>query len=291
MPSIQNFMKSGAKSAASASGAPSNTAVTAASHSTPVTRPAGAAKSSATISKAVSAAATVSKGKTILGSRNPNEIVVTGKKIKNEDQRLRLKPFPEQISKILGSKGPDNILSPLIDTNGVLFTYTPTIQFSQDVDWKTVEITHSNYDSAAYSRTPSVNLTVSGKFAVETHAEGRYLLAVLHFFRVVSKMHFGSVEANTNMAGMPPPVLLLKGYGDYMFNDLRVVVKSHNYTVDDSVNLVQVETESGRIVTLPSILNLACTLQVIQSPKAQKDQFDLEDFRTGKLMTGGGGWI
>ena len=232
-------------------------------------------------------------------------IVVTGTRIQNGDQRLRLKPITPVPPPgggngggngtvehpVLGDNTPDNILHPLFATNGVLFPYTPTIQFNQDVDWKSIEVTHSNYETAAYSRTPAVSLTVNAKFTAQTHAEGRYLLAVLHFFRVVSKMYFGKRHADSDLAGVPPPVLLLKGYGDYMFNDLRVIVKNHTYTIDDTVNLVQVRTGPGSIITLPSILNFSCTLQVVQSAKAQKDNFDLDSFRSGRLMRTGGGWI
>jgi hypothetical protein len=218
-------------------------------------------------------------------------IVVSANRLKSEDQRIRLKPFTNARNKVLGDNDPENILHPLYATNGVLFPYTPTIQFNQDVDWKTIEVTHSNYETAAYSRTPAVSLSLTGKFTVQTHAEGRYLLAVLHFFRVVSKMYFGRQHVESSEAGVPPPVLLLKGYGDYMFNDLRVIVKNHTYTIDDTVNLVQVKCADGAVVTLPAVLTLSCTLQMVQGAKAQKDEFNLDQFRTGALMRGGGGWI
>jgi hypothetical protein len=210
----------------------------------------------------------------------------------DRDKRVRIKPFPSEEAKenILGGQDPANLMYPLWDTNGVLFPYTPTIQFNQDVDWKSNETVHTNYETAAYSRTPAVSLTITGKFTVQTHSEGRYLLAVLHFFRTVSKMHFGRLDAQTEKAGLPPPVLLFEGYGDYMFNDLRVVVKNHTYQIDDTVNLVPVLTTAGSKVMLPTILTLSTTLQVVQSPRAQKDQFDLDKFRTGQLMRNGG-WI
>lgn len=218
------------------------------------------------------------------------EIVVTGQRQRKEDRRVRLKPFPNARQTVLGDDSPENILSPLIVTNGLVFPYTPTIQFSQDVDWKNADLTHTNYDVASYARTPAVTMSVTGKFTVQTHAEGRYLLAALHFLRVVSKMYFGKAHAQTDMAGVPPPVLLFSGYGPYMFNSVRVVVKNHSYTIDDTVNLVSVNTGTGDVIELPSLLTLSMTLQVVQTPRAQKDDFNLDLFRTGALMKGGG-WL
>jgi hypothetical protein len=186
---------------------------------------------------------------------------------------------------VLGEPGTNNILTPLHATNGLLFPYTPTIQFSQEVDWKSMDLVHTNYETFAYSKTPSVSLSISGKFTAQTEGEARYMLAAIHFLRVVSKMYFGRAQANdSKLAGMPPPVLLLSGYGTYMYNDLRVIVKNHSYTLDDSVNLVKFNTADGEIIRLPTILMVSLTVNVVQTPKAQKDRFDLDKFRTGALM-------
>jgi hypothetical protein len=220
----------------------------------------------------------------------PNVLDVNG--IGADQSRVTLRPFVASQREVLGPDEKTNILAPLYTTNGMLFPYTPTIQFSQDVDYKNIALTHTNYDYPSYTRTPSVSLSVSGKFAVTTQAEGRYLLAALHFLRVVSKMYFGKQHADTSMAGMPPPVLLFKGYGPYMFEDLRVVVKNHSYTLDDTTDLLSITAGDGQRVRLPAVLMLSMTLQVVQTPRAMKDEFNLDKFRTGALMSEGtGGWI
>lgn len=218
---------------------------------------------------------------------NENEIVVNGQRI---DNRVRLRPLSP--ATVLGPTDPNNILYPLFATNGLLFPYTPTIQFSQDVDWKNTDLTHTNYDMSAYSRTPSASISISGKFSVQTTGEGRYLLAALHYLRVVSKMYFGKAEAakSNGRPGLPPPVLLFSGYGPYMFNDLRVIVKNHSYTLDDTANMVTVTTPAGDPIMLPAVLTLSLTLGVVQTPEAQRNEFDLDKFRTGELMMKKG-WI
>ncbi len=222
------------------------------------------------------------------------EIVVTGRRQPpteaiDTDLRVRLRAQPGQADAVYGSSASDNILSILHQTGGMLFPYTPTISQEQSVDYKSIDLVHANGDINAYSRTPSVTLNVTGKFTVQNQREGEYLVAVLHFLRTVSKMHFGEQDEN---AGLPPPVLYFHGYGPYMYNGLKVVLKSHSFTLDDTVDYVDVVTDGGSVTTrVPSMLTISLSLGVEQSPRLMKSQFNLEDFRTGALMRNRKGWI
>lgn len=229
------------------------------------------------------------------GSATVSELVVEaprGQSVanKSKDLRVRLRPQDSQKDKVYGKEGVSNILSILYKTNGVLFPYTPTVNFSQDVDYKTIDLVHSNYDINAYNRTPSVSLSIAGKFSVQNKREGEYAIAVLHFLRTASKMYFGDEDASNGLAGLPPPVLLFSGYGAYMFNDLRVVLKSHSYTFDDSVDMVEVNLD-GIITKVPALFTVSLALGVQQTPYAMREKFSLDTFRTGELMRRGGGWI
>src|SRR5690606_20418368 len=95
------------------------------------------------------------------------------------------------------------------------------------------------------------------------------------------------------MAGMPPPIMVLTGYGNYMFNDLPVIVRGHNYTLDDSADTVVINTAGG-VARLPSKMTITLDLVVQQTPQRQRKAFSLDEFRTGQLMRGNGsrtGWI
>ena len=61
----------------------------------------------------------------------------------------------------------------------MIFPYTPTINFTQAVSYMDLQLVHSNTDYPAYTRTPSVTISVSGKFTVQNQAEGAYALACL----------------------------------------------------------------------------------------------------------------
>jgi len=206
-----------------------------------------------------------------------------------KDFRIRLSPFANSATQVYGASSSSNILSPLYVTNGLMFPYTPQITVTQDVTYQDLALTHTNSDFLAYTRTPSVNISISGKFTVQTQAEGIYALACIHFLRTVSKMYFGETDAAAGKAGLPPPILLLNGYGTYMFNNLRVVLKSHTYTYNEQMDTVLVSTAGGT-AKLPALFDLAVTLVVQQTPRAQKKDFSLDAFRTGALMLKGG-WI
>jgi hypothetical protein len=216
----------------------------------------------------------------------------------SSDTRVRLRAMRNQETQIYGDPGDStnilSILHPSSDgTDGLLFPYTPTISVSQNVDYKPIEMVHTNGDIAAYGHTPSVTLSVTGDFTVQNQREGRYALAVIHFLRTVSKMYFGEADAKTNLAGLPPPVLIFSGYGTYIFNNLPVILKSHSYSFDKAMNMSSFVTDQG-VTKLPTMFSIAMELQVQQTPQAMRKTFSLDAFRTGKLMrdsTSGSGWI
>lgn len=180
-----------------------------------------------------------------------------------------------------------SILSPIINTGGVIFPYSPSIQFSQEVDYTPASMIQTNSDYYAYQRTPSVSLTIVGKFSVQTQKDGAYALAAIHFFRAASKMYFG--ESAGSKAGLPPPILQLSGYGTYMFNKLNCILKSHSFQYDPQMDTIPIVISSGS-VRLPPLFDLSVTLIVQQTPQNMRTKFDLDKFRTGQLMTQGG-WI
>lgn len=151
-----------------------------------------------------------------------------------EGRRVRLRPKPDAISQIYGSGG---ILTPLRQTNGMVFPYQPTINYQQDVNYTTIDMVHTNQEFYAYTRTNAVKLTVSGQFTVQNQTEGVYSLACIHFLRTVTKMYFGKGAR----VGTPPPVLLFDAYGTYMFNQLPVIVTNFSVALPNDVDYVPVD--------------------------------------------------
>ena len=149
-------------------------------------------------------------------------------------RRVRLRPKPDGASDIYGTGG---LLAPLRQTNGMVFPYQPTITYQQDVNYTAIDLVHTNQEFYAYNRTNAVKLTVSGQFSVQNQTEGIYSLACIHFLRTVTKMWFG----RSRNAGTPPPVLLFDAYGQYMFNQLPVIVTSFNIGLPNDIDYVPID--------------------------------------------------
>lgn len=150
-------------------------------------------------------------------------------------RRVRLRPKPAAAMQIYGSNG---LLQPLRQTNGLVWPYQPTITWSQGVTYSGMELVHTNQDIQAYVATPSPKFSVSGEFSVQNQEQGTFCLAAIHFLRTVTKMYFGSSDPN---AGTPPPVLLFDAYGQYMFNQLPVIVTNFSVTLPPDVDYVPVD--------------------------------------------------
>ena len=231
-------------------------------------------------------------------SGSNQEITVTANKKPTDPNRIRLRAIAGQEDQVYGPLGDNgnilSILHPLspAGTNGLLFPYTPAITVTQAVEYGSMQLTHTIGDIQTYSHTPSVTISLSAKFTVQNQREGRYALAALHLLRVISKMYFGEQDKAAGLAGLPPPVMIFTGYGSYMFNNLPVILKSHSYTFDEHMDMVTVNTNGG-IARLPPLFTVSIDLAVQQTPKAMREYFSLDKFRTGALMRQNGktGWL
>lgn len=159
-----------------------------------------------------------------------------------DNRRVTLKPKPAATSRVLGN----GLLNPLKETGGLVWPYTPTIQYSSEVDYQSIQTVHANQDFHVYSKTPAVTLTVEGDFTVQNQKEGQYALAAIHFLRTMSKMNFGE---NDPLAGTPPPVLLFNAYGQFVFHNLPVIVKGFNIAFGNDVDYVQVKAAGSTTTT------------------------------------------
>ncbi len=98
-------------------------------------------------------------------------------------------------------------------------------------------------------------------------------------------MRFGE---NDPLAGLPPPVLLLSGYGEYMFNDLPIIINNFSMDLPSNVDYIQVDHQ-GATTWLPSLTTFNLTITVQTSPEQQR-KFDWNKFASGALMRDKG-WL
>lgn len=141
----------------------------------------------------------------------------------------------------------DGLLWPLRQTNGVIFPYTPQISTNYVANYSNYDLTHSNFRGYFYQNSYVDEVTITATFTAQDTSEANYLLAVIHFFRSVTKMFYGQ---DTNR-GVPPPLVFLNGLGEFQFNNHPCVVKSFNYSLPDSVDYIR-----ARSVNIANSTNL-----------------------------------
>jgi hypothetical protein len=166
-------------------------------------------------------------------ARQQQTISQQRRQINNGDWRLRLRLAPQ--AKYLYNAPTPGILQPLKITDGVIFPYTPTITTSYKANYSNYDLTHSNYRGYFYQNSVVEPITITGMFTAQSTAEANYLLAVITFFKSVTKMFYGQDAER----GAPPPLVYLTGLGEYQFNEHPCVVSQFNYTLPADVDYVR----------------------------------------------------
>jgi len=159
--------------------------------------------------------------------RNPN----------NGDWRVKLRLAPG--ANYLYNAPDPGILQPLKGT-GIIFPYTPTIATSYKANYSSYDLTHSNYKGYYYQSSAVDPVTLSCPFTAQSTPEAEYLLAVIHFFKSVTKMFYGQDAER----GTPPPLVYLTGLGEFQFNEHPCVVQSFTYDLPADVDYIRARSQN-----------------------------------------------
>lgn len=174
------------------------------------------------------------------------------------------------------------LLRPLVGTGGVVFPYVPQLAVTHNANYIPTAITHANFAHYTYSNSDIAAINIQGDFTAQTADEGNYMLAVIHFFRTVTKMYFGNGDGA--LAGTPPPIVFLSAHGS-LFHRVPVVVTSFTSTFPSDVNYLYVTAEQGA-TRVPTMMTLGVTVQPVFNRQQSKD-FSLNKFAEGKLLKTG----
>lgn len=161
-------------------------------------------------------------------------------KAQSTDWRVRLRLAP-QSNYLYNDPNCGPVLWPLHVTDGVIFPYTPNIDIGYKANYDPYDLTHSNYRGYFYkgSYIDAVNLRAT--FTAQDTNEANYLLAVIHFFRSVTKMFYGQDAQR----GSPPPLTYLSGLGDFQFNEHPCVVSQFNYSLPADVDYIRAQSTTS----------------------------------------------
>lgn len=158
------------------------------------------------------------------------------KSVNNGDWRVRLRLAPG--ADYLYAAPNPGILEPLKISNGIIFPYTPTIDTQYKANYDAYDLTHSNYRGYFYRNSYVDAINLRCMFTAQSTSEANYLLAVIHFFRSVTKMFYGQ----DSQRGAPPPLVYLTGLGQYQFNEHSCVVSAFNYSLPGEVDYIRAQS-------------------------------------------------
>lgn len=244
-----------------------------------------------------------------------NEAATTAQTDPNKvDRRARLGPAAGAKREVLGDQlDCNNILRPLIRTNGIVFPYTPDVTFGGAANYNSWHFTHSNYQQFQYQNSMPSEIQLTAVFTAQTNAEAEYMLAVLTFLRASTMMAFGNAAVLNNTAGTPPPVLRFNYLGDQMFNNVPVVLQNYSYLLEREVDYVEITKQgvdnnarrggiasfvkslgtpdlparAGTSTYMPTQMVITLLLGIQQNPRHTRENFDLDKFKSGDLITKG----
>jgi len=164
-------------------------------------------------------------------------------------------------------------------TGGVVWPYMPNITVSTKAEYNTIPITHANYSQYSYKNSVVDDITISGEFSCETKADAAYWIAATTFFKTATKMFFGQGD----LAGNPPIICNLTGYGSHVFDKVPVIIKSFSVDFKDDVNYIQCDPFNNQKYTWVPILS---TITVVVAPVYSRQglrKFSLQDYASGKM--------
>ena len=171
----------------------------------------------------------------------------------NTDWRVVLRLAPG--ADYLYAAADAGLLQPLKTTNGVVFPYTPTITTAYKANYSEYNLTHSNYRGYFYQNSYTDTVQLNATFTAQSTADAAYVLAVIHFFRSVTKMFYGQDAQR----GSPPPLVYLSGLGDYQFNNHPCLVSQFNYSLPADVDYISSGSPNNLGLNLQPLQNLYST--------------------------------
>jgi hypothetical protein len=213
------------------------------------------------------------------------------------DWRVRISMQPA-LASIFYNSQQNLIMYPLSQTKGLVFPYTPTVTISHTARYNPSQLTHSNYSSHFYEGSEIGSIRIQADFTVQNIEEGQYLMAAIHFMRATTKMFYGQSQ----LAGTPPPMVFLNGYGPAYMPNVPCVVQNFEHTMPADVDYVDVPVAtvlnsiagstmpdtSGVLTRLPTNSTMSIMLQPVYSRSNVYDNFTLERYAQGVLMQGSG---
>ena len=230
--------------------------------------------------------------------------------------RLSLAPGANYLYKVgIGAAG---ILNPLQETEGVIFPYTPAISVAYAANYTPFDPTHSNYKIYQYTNSSVDAFSITCDFTAQDTTEANYLLAVIHFFKSITKMFYG--QDQNPKPGTPPPLCYLSGLGEFQFDNHPLAITGFTYSLPIDVDYIRAlpqpatsgagqatsysgqrlinngvsttppkfsnGSSTGKPTYVPTKMQISITAHPIVSRNNISNKFSLKEYATGQLLLG-----
>ena len=131
----------------------------------------------------------------------------------------------------------NELLAPLRSTDGIVFPYTPSVNITYGANYQSVAPVHSNYKIFQYENSYVDSVSITCDFTAQDTEQARYVLAVIHFLRSVTKMFYG--QDFDPKPGTPPPLCYLFGLGEFQFNAHPLAITNFTYSLPTDVDYIR----------------------------------------------------
>ena len=200
------------------------------------------------------------------------------------DQRVKIRVPPKYLTRF--TQGADG--SPLNKVGGILFPYTPSISYGVNATYTAQSPTHSNFTQNFYKNSSIDNISITGKFTVQTAEDADIFLCTVHLLKSLTRMRAGGAGFGDTDSGAPPPVCRLDAFGDMLLKNVPVVISSFKFDFPDSVNYFRYKSKDLGMNSVPTVSTLAITCIPMYS-RREIQQFNMTTYVGGHFQ--GEGYI
>lgn len=208
----------------------------------------------------------------------------------------------KDLSSTSSSGRQNHALYPIFETNGLIFPYTPTISEGVNINYESIDVTHSNEAYFVYKNTSNVRINISDAvWTCDTFDNAVYALSALHFFRSYSMMDFGrKASAEYTPSGRPPSPMWFEAYGNYAFHRVPVLLEKADWSFPNDVDYVGIpefdtseflnktlatrRDANGKYTWLPMKFVVSGISLIVQHSPSYWINFNLNDYRSGKML-------
>ena len=171
--------------------------------------------------------------------------------VQGEDLRVKIRVPPSYLTN--STSGINKELSKL---GGIIFPYTPSINYEHKADYASATPAHSNFIVYFYKNSSVSAISITGKFTVQNDADAGVYLATIHLLRALTKMRSGGITGDAD-SGAPPPVCRLDAYGDAMLANVPVAIASFRLELSDNIDYYNLGPEAAAVYGQASVPTLA----------------------------------